>query len=427
MAVILARLVFTAILLAATLLRLRQAMKDSSDRPFGPTGMYATHSYEAQFDNFTRDVRIALGPINASSRMWPIVRGFPLVPIILRDGEVLVTNHIRDKVAVKAADHARVRDVVETIRTGLDLVQSEHLPLKLESDLPVLLMSGDSSGCMIKNKFDTFDYPRIGWSLPSPAKYGQHWCKTIPIPSYEIWHSFRKKSESRDMQFQKQSKMYPWSRKINKAVWRGGTTCNPIYKESSSFLNDISNIPRGKLVQLSMLHPTLIDAAFTKFNQEYEGREEELRNTTILKKRMPFDDQMKFKAIIDIDGNDWSSRFPMLLCTNSVIIKIEPDFIEYFYDELTPMKHYVPASLDNLTDVVMHVMDKDNEVEMKRIVLAANSWCRRKMNAKQIALDMIQQLRKYDTALDEYFDRHMLSRSTVIAEVINGTDSLEQL
>ena len=78
-------------------------------------------------------------------------------------------------------------------------------------------------------------------------------------------------------------------------------------------------------------------------------------------------------------------------------LQIEPDFIEYFYDELTPMTHYVPASLDNLTDVVMHVMDKDNEVEMKRIVLAANSWCRRKMNAKQIALDMMQQLRKYDT------------------------------
>ena len=75
----------------------------------------------------------------------------------------------------------------------------------------------------------------------------------------------------------------------------------------------------------------------------------------------------------------------------------------------------------------MHVMDKDNEVEMKRIVLAANSWCRRKMNAKQIALDMIQQLRKYYTALDEYFNRHMLSLSMVIAEVVNGAESLERL
>jgi hypothetical protein len=91
------------------------------------------------------------------------------------------------------------------------------------------------------------------------------------------------------------------------------------------------------------------------------------------------------------------------------------------------MKHYVPASLDNLTDVVVHVMDKDNEVEMKRIVIAANSWCKRKMNEKQILLDMMQQLQKYDTALDEYFNRHMLSRSTAIAEVVNCAESLERL
>ena len=31
---------------------------------------------------------------------------------------------------------------------------------------------------------------------------------------------------------------------------------------------------------------------------------------------MWFNDQMEYKAIVDIDGNDWSSRFPKLL-TNS--------------------------------------------------------------------------------------------------------------
>jgi hypothetical protein len=88
--------------------------------------------------------------------------------------------------------------------------------------------------------------------------------------SYEIWGSFKKYSESKwDVQFHKQSKKYPWSGKINKAVWRGTTTSNHIYKESPSFLNNISEILRGKLVQLSILHPTLIDAAFTEFNQEY--------------------------------------------------------------------------------------------------------------------------------------------------------------
>jgi hypothetical protein len=33
-----------------------------------------------------------------------------------------------------------------------------------------------------------------------------------------------------------------------------------------------------------------------------------------------------------------------------------------------PTEHYVPASLDNLTDVAAYVMDKDNEDEMKDIV-----------------------------------------------------------
>ncbi len=90
------------------------------------------------------------------------------------------------------------------------------------------------------------------------------------------------------------------------------------------------------------------------------------------------------------------------------------------------MEHYVPASLDNLTDVVAYVMDEDNEDEMKGMVSVANSWCRRKMNKKQIAIDMMQQLRKYDTAVDEYFDRHALNRSRIIAEIIKDTVNLEQ-
>ena len=85
-----------------------------------------------------------------------------------------------------------------------------------------------------------------------------------------------------------------------------------------------------------------------------------------------------------------------------------------------PTEHYVPASLDNLTDVAAYAMDKDNEDEMKDIVAKSNSWCRRKMNKKQIAKDMIQQLQKQNTALDEYFDGQMLDRSRIIAEDING-------
>jgi hypothetical protein len=85
---------------------------------------------------------------------------------------------------------------------------------------------------------------------------------------------------------------------------------------------DLNETPRGKLVHLSLTNPGLIDAAFVKLIQQYEGQEDVLANQTILAGRMRFDDQMKYKAIIDIDGNNWSSRFPKLLCTNSVVIKV---------------------------------------------------------------------------------------------------------
>ena len=291
--------------------------------------MTPSHSNIPRLNDFAHDLRdimalaALVGPVNVPSGSTTLLL---VVPIILRDGKVLVTHHIRDNMEKKNPDpgYIRIGNVIEMIRAGLGLVQSEHLPLKLNPDLPFFLMTSDGSGCGIRDEFDQFAYPCVGWSLPSPAKYGQDWCKSIGIPTYEVWRlSKNYESESSwDVTFQQQSKQYPWSRKINKAVWRGTTTSNPIYKETSSFLNDLSNIPRGKLVQKSILHPSLIDAAFTKFAQEYKGREEELRNTTILKERMPFNDQMNFRAIIDIDGNDWSSRFPKLLCTNSVVIKV---------------------------------------------------------------------------------------------------------
>ena len=298
--------------------------------PPSPLHMHVTplHSNIPRLDDIARDLSKALGRVNVSSRVWPMIHDHLVIPIILRDGELFATNHVIGKLETdkKFPGYGRALAVVEMIRTGLDLVQSDRLPLKLNSDLPVLLMTSDESGCGIEDKFDEFGYPRVAWYVPSSAKYGQDWdwCETIGVPTYETWKSFKKyeSASSWDMQLQNQAKQYPWSSKINKAVWRGGTTSDPIYKQTNSFLTKLEEIPRGKLVQKSILHPSLIDAAFTKFNQEYKGREQELNHTTILKEIMPFNDQMKFKAIIDIDGNTWSSRFPKLLCTNSVVIKV---------------------------------------------------------------------------------------------------------
>jgi len=190
------------------------------------------------------------------------------------------------------------------------------------SFLPIFVLIGDGFGCRISDGFDMVKYPRLSWALPA-TKYseyfGSKWCNTIGLPSYEIWFSFRshKDSSSWDSTFAMYSERYPWNGKLKKAVWRGSSTYQQRYKGL-----DLSETPRGKLVQLSMTNPGLIDAAFVALVQQYESQKDALTNKTILADMMRFDDQMKYKAIIDIDGNNWSSRFAKLLCTNSVVIKV---------------------------------------------------------------------------------------------------------
>jgi len=108
---------------------------------------------------------------------------------------------------------------------------------------------------------------------------------------------------------------------------------------------------------------------------------------------MQMKDYQKYMAIIDIDGNSWSSRFADLLCMNSVVIKVEPNWMDYFYMELQPWKHYVPvhANMSNLVEVVTMATSDDPEIQkqMQQIVHNANVWCRSKMTAPQLSIDMI--------------------------------------
>ena len=68
---------------------------------------------------------------------------------------------------------------------------------------------------------------------------------------------------------------------------------------------------------ISLIIPAITCVAY--FGRSNKG---ELRNLTIIAQKIPFDEQMTYKAIIDIDGKNWSSRFAGLLCTSSVVIKV---------------------------------------------------------------------------------------------------------
>ena len=84
------------------------------------------------------------------------------------------------------------------------------------------------------------------------------------------------------------------------------------------------------------------------------------------------------------------------------MLEIDPDFIEYFYAELRPNIHYIPASVGNITEVARYVLNKTNEIEMKNVIRAANLWCRKRLTKKSIINDSMIQLETYFAALDVY-------------------------
>jgi len=80
---------------------------------------------------------------------------------------------------------------------------------------------------------------------------------------------------------------------------------------------------------------------------------------------------------------------------------VEPDHIEYFYEDLKPWIHYIPVhqNLTNLLTIVKYVLDDENEKQMKSIIHEARTWCQKKITRPQILSDMLDNLNKYSESL----------------------------
>ena len=397
-----------------------------------------------QENDFVNDLIQLIHPINNA----PSIDQSPLdhsLALIIKNGKLYCRRAMKRKINDDKARHTgvdRMKAIVEMIRTGLNLYEKQNgNNFGGNEALPILLISGDQIGCCVNDDapngciagIDQLQYPRLTFSIPSSKYdiiYGNGWCKAIGMPTYSNWieyHEKHKTHSSWKRTFASYSRDYNWEEKSDKAVWRGRTTYPPWYLGAA-----LNETPRGKLVQLSMKNSDLIDAAFVSRNkaaassvslsQQYEGKEKELSKQTRIEKFMNFDDQMKYTAILDIDGNNWSSRFPRLLCTNSVVVKIDPDYVEYFYYELKPMEHYVPASLDNLTEVVSYVLDWDNEDDMIEIIDTANAWCKKRLTEEHMAMDMMQQVQLYKAALTDYMDEHKVYDLSMITKSLFSSE-----
>jgi hypothetical protein len=130
-------------------------------------------------------------------------------------------------------------------------------------------------------------------------------------------------------------------------------------------------------------------------------------------------DFQKYAGVLDVDGNAWSSRFAQLLCMNSVVLKVEPTYVDYFWFELEPWKHYVPVKAD-LSDLVEQaewvtancgvgtgVQQQQEEgggggeASCQMIVQRANDWCARRLTRKVVVEDVLTILNVYAKKLEQ--------------------------
>lgn len=62
----------------------------------------------------------------------------------------------------------------------------------------------------------------------------------------------------------------------------------------------------------------------------------------------------KYEYLIDIGGNGYSGRLKFLLFSNRPLFIVDRCYIEYFYDDLIPYKHYIPVKMD-LSDLLEQI------------------------------------------------------------------------
>ncbi len=227
------------------------------------------------------------------------------IPLVVSDSKVwLAPNHLE-----RARKEPRFKIFTDMMHQALllntsDPVIRENMIIR---SFPMVMNLNDVSRC------GNSHFPRFSWcTVVDPHK-----CTTYALPSFNLYKDAPNTTIDYDIFHDNLELAYPWSFKKPKAVWRGSPT--------GTSLHGWATLPRAQLVNVSIHHLDLLDAAFVDTKQLKDTLPDEeikLRNHSRIADRMKFNDYQQYRAIMDIDGNAWSDRFGNLLRMNSVVVKV---------------------------------------------------------------------------------------------------------
>jgi lipopolysaccharide biosynthesis glycosyltransferase len=324
----------------------------------------------------------------------------PEIPYFVDENAVWTSKLIRDRTD-SATLEWRTKPTEELLKMALKILKLDDEEVELRwsalrhtvrsGGFPFWAWYGDFKTC---NKFNHGN-ESIPVLTPAVRADCDH---AFPMPNYMNIINSQATTDNWRGLFRDAEQSYPWYKKIRKVVWRGSLS----EADRESILTSV-RWRANKLIH--KLNSNLYDVGITSIPPWVAEKASGLdisKAGGVVENITPMASFNRYLAVLDMDGNSWSSRFASLLCYSSVVIKVEPQYLEYFFADLKPWTHYIPvkADLSDLHENVQWALDPANDEVVKDIVTAANEWCSQRLIPQEMARDILDIWEAYVRLLD---------------------------
>ncbi len=182
---------------------------------------------------------------------------------------------------------------------------------------------------------------------------------------------------------------FDWNNKINKAFWRGAITG----------FEDLKKNERFKIVKFATQYPDFFDVGFSNIN--LIKKDKKTTKNYLKKDKYQPCDQLEYKYLLSIDGNAFAGSFFWQLFSNSVILKNQSNYLEWYYSKLNNNEHYVEFSSEKELLQKIIFLNK-NENFAKSIIKNANDFANVYLTNENIIVYIYKLLEKYKIAAKSF-------------------------
>ncbi|GAX21793.1 hypothetical protein FisN_31Lh084 [Fistulifera solaris] len=333
------------------------------------------------FDDWMSFVQ-GLGNGTASTVLSPKTRNrFPEIVYVVDAYGVYVSSTLVQRSTLQRTFQHRQTPTEQLFTVAWQLLKETNstrwrLLQEAKEGFPFLTWYADCKSCHYHNWNNTYSIPLLTTCAPVLCQYA------FPIPNYQNVLS----AQSNWEQLQASYRTH-YSSQQRQLLWRG----------SLSAPNEHFNSTRWRVVVHAQNDPR-VDAGFVSIGHINAGFQWQNLGAGMLRPAVtPMSDFQRYFAILDMDGNAWSSRFGELLCYNSIVVKVEPAYVESINRDLIPWKHYIPMA-SNLSDwdsVLDFLFDSRNDAKIQRIIQNANHWCRQQLTMPALAARLLDVWENY--------------------------------